>query len=199
MIWSLAALAAPSTVEVGLQLHGHAATQRTRSYAGVGALVAYRHRPMFAVELSGQWNPNLSRGAWKDGLTPSPLETGRVVSQQWAAQVLAVFSPIQGRFVHGIQAPFAVDAGIGFGLTGTVDDLEALNVDPSDPDADPATSTASQVHPTLAWKAGPRLGIGKHYQIGLYVAGTHWVETIESLTLQPMHQLQGTAMVGRNF
>ena len=123
------------------------------------------------------------------------LYPASITKVQFSAQALTVFSPIHGRFHSKLGSTFSLDLGLGFGLVQTAEDLDALDADGDSL----ALATANQVHPTLTWIAGPRIGLGKQLSATIRVRGAHWIETVESLYLEQMSVLQGTVGIARAF
>lgn len=155
----------------------------------INADLTYHFTEIAAIQLGGGWSPNLGRGDWK-GITKQIVEENGVTPdiskiQFWADATLQ-FAPIYGK----LAAPgneiinFDIYGLFGTGFAQTIDDLEALNVDPNDPDADPATSTASQFHPTLTFGAGLRVVFGKRLALRVEGKGLSYIEVIESLNLE---------------
>lgn len=197
---SLVELAPTSHLRVSTEIAANPPTSKSEARSTVGLTVAYLPNPWFAVELGAAHSPDLSRlanrGVFDSGPRSTATEVRYVpVTMVLRSQALAVFTPLQGRFSSKLGTTFGIDLGLGFGVVLTEDDLAVIDAQ-DDPGAQ---KTASQVHPTLSWMAGPRIGIAGRWSATLRIRGTHWIETIDALSLERMTRLEGVVGVARDF
>ena len=197
---SLRELAPKPHLRLSTELAANPATAKTVARANVGLTVAYLPNPWFAVELGAAYSPHLSnvsnRGRLHFRRAPGDLKLAYIpVTMVARSQAMAVFTPVQGRFSSRLGTTFGIDLGLGFGLVYTEDDVDALGGD-GGPEV---MKTANQLHPTLAWMAGPRIGIRRGWSVTVRLRGTHWIETIESVVLERIDRVEGVVGVARDF
>lgn len=202
MVWMYAGVScaawAGARVELGVETSGMLPTRERAGAVGSGVSAALRANPWLSVELAGSHLLALAQDRAVRRFRRhyvTPVEPSLATRVNGAARLETVFSPLQGHFVQG-SVPFAVDVGAGFGMVQTADDLQALGVEPGDPGEPLARATANQVHPTLVWTLGPRVGIGSRGFVSLRVRGAHWIETFESIQLKRMTQVRAALGVG---
>lgn len=152
----------------------------------LGGELEWRPAPLVGIAVSGAFTPALDT-LWDDGWRPITKQiinqnqvTPNVVRAQGRAAAMVVLSPIRATLVRPAPTTVMLDVGAGFGAIHTVDDLEALQ---AENDAS-AIATAVQWHPTLTWLAGPRIDLGRGWSSTLRARGTHWIETLEGLSLE---------------
>ena len=89
----------------------------------------------------------------------------------------------------------ALDLGVGGGALWTVDDLEDLQA-VGVPDA---IATERQIHPSLNWAVGPRVGLGKGWDGRIRLKGAHWIETLETVIRDRRAQLDLSVAIAHTF
>ena len=151
----------------------------------VGASVGYNVTEIFAVELSGDFSPDLGSADWKP-LTRQLVDENHVspdISKlTFFGAATFQFSPIYGKvaIVGRDIINFDIFGNFGMGATRTADDLEALQkVD------DPrAQATQFQVHPTTNFGGGVRVIFSQNIAARFEGRSLVYIETVDSTTLE---------------
>jgi len=151
----------------------------------VGASVGYNITEIFALELSGDFSPDLGNADWKP-LTKQLVDENHVspdISKlTFFGAATFQFSPIYGKvaIVGRDIINFDIFGNFGMGATRTADDLEALQKvgDPR------AMATQFQIHPTTNFGGGLRIIFSQNVAARFEGRSLVYIETVDSTTLE---------------
>lgn len=149
----------------------------------------YHFTEVAALQVGIGYSPDLGQGDWKP-ITKQIVNNNRVAPDiskiQFYTDLTVQFAPIYGK----VAAPgntiinFDIFGLFGTGLVNTVDDLESLQVNETDPRFAVAQRTQVQWHPTLNYGAGARVVFGKSIALRIEGRGMSFVEVIEGTQLE---------------
>jgi outer membrane beta-barrel protein len=165
----------------------------------IGFNGSYHVTEVLSVELAGTFSPDFGQGDWKP-ITEQLVNNNNVspdISKViWILNGTTQFSPIYGKLavIGGRIIVFDLYGIFGFGLTGTQDDLDAIQCD--GPENDPCRLTASQIHPTTTMGAGFRVAFNKTVAARIEGRSLSFIETLNGTSLEMknnfMLQVAGT-------
>ncbi len=143
--------------------------------------------PMTRVSVQAGVYPGGGQSDWK-ALTQQLIDEYNV-SPDISRRVLdgsagLVIEPVRGP-VGPLMSAMALYAGVGF--AGTVDDLDALQTDESDPRA---VSTQTQIHPALVFGLTGDLYLAESFGFRGRWHHLHYVEAVNGTTLESKHIAQ---------
>jgi len=152
-----------------------------------GANAGYHFTEVLSAELAASFSPDFGEGDWKP-ITRQIIENNNVspdISKIiWAINVTTQFSPIYGKLavLGGRIIIFDMYGIFGMGLTGTQDDLTAIQCDGRE--GEPCTITASQVHPTTTVGGGFRVAFSRDFAVRIEARTLSFIETLNGTSLE---------------
>lgn len=152
-----------------------------------GLNIGYHVTEVFSVELAGTFSPDFGEQDWKP--ITKQLVNNNQVSPDISKIIYVVnattqFAPIYGKLavVGGRIIVFDIYGIFGFGLTGTQDDMKAI--DCGGRDGEPCTLTASQVHPSTTMGGGFRVAFSKRFATRIEGRSLSYIETLDGVQLE---------------
>ncbi|TVQ91788.1 MAG: outer membrane beta-barrel domain-containing protein [Deltaproteobacteria bacterium] len=153
----------------------------------VGGNVGYHFTEVLSAELSGSFSPDFGEGDWKP-ITRQIIENNKVspdISKIiWAVNATAQFAPIYGKIaiLGGQIIIFDIYGLFGMGITGTRDDLEAIQC--AGIEGTPCVLTANQVHPTTTLGGGFRVAFSDRFATRIEGRSLSFIETLNGTSLE---------------
>ena len=182
-------------VEHGVHL-GAVTNHRYLSRYLMGGTVGYHLNDLFSVEWVGTFSPDFGRGDWK-GITKQMADKNQVflkVSKLiWHTGGTVQFSPFFGKVaVRNRIIHFDLYGQFGFGVAGTLDDLETLGCDGG---GDACAATEKQILPTIISGGGVRIRPSQKWAVRMDLRSVAYIEPMESTTLLMSNNLMMTGSV----
>jgi outer membrane beta-barrel protein len=152
-----------------------------------GGNAGYHFTEILSAEISGSFSPNFGQGDWKP-ITRQIIENNKVspdISKViWVMNATAQFAPIYGKIAVGPRAIIIFDIyGLfGMGVTGTQDDLEAIQC--AGVEGSPCVLTASQQHVTTTIGGGFRVALSDSFAVRLEGRSLSFIETLNGSSLE---------------
>ena len=181
--------------EVGVHLGSVTNDYFVRRYL-LGLSAAYHVNDILALQITGTFSPDFGRGDWKavthemfESGTPHPMVSKLIWSTAGGVELAPIHGKISAfkRVVH-----FDIYGQVGFGVAGTVDDLETMDCDGLE---DTCQSTHKQLHPTLTVGGGVRVRPWEKVSLKVDVRTLSYIETGMATSLMMKNLMMVTGHV----
>jgi outer membrane beta-barrel protein len=151
-----------------------------------GANAGYHFTEVLSAELAGSFSPDFGQGDWKP-ITRQIIDNNKVspdISKViWVLNATAQFAPIYGKLaVNKSIIIFDIYGIFGMGVTGTQDDLEAIQC--AGVEGTPCVLTASQQHFTTTVGGGFRVALTDTFATRIEGRSLSFIETLNGSSLE---------------